>query len=64
VLARALEAVDRSLTARLLETMNRVEVDLASDRQPTSLGADLDRLVAATHAGLRRLDQPASGCTS
>jgi len=64
VLARALENVDRSATARVLETMNRVEVDLASDRPPTSLGADLDRLISTTRAGLRRLDQPASGCTS
>ena len=30
VLARALENVDRSATARVLETMNRVEVDLAA----------------------------------
>ena len=64
VLARALENVDRSATARVLETMNRVEVDLASDRPPTSLGADLDRLISTTRAGLRRLDQPASGCAS
>ena len=64
VLARALENVDRASTARVLETMNKVEVALALDRPPTSLGADLDRLIAATRAGLRRLREPAPGCTS
>jgi hypothetical protein len=64
VLARALENVDRSSTARVLETMNRVEVDLAFDRPPASLRADLDRLIDATRAGVRRLDHAAPGCTS
>ena len=64
VLARALENVDRSSTARVLETMNRVEVDLAFDRPPASLRADLDRLIDATRAGVRRLDHAAPGCAS
>jgi hypothetical protein len=64
VLARALQNVDRALTARLLEAKNRIEVDLAFDRPPTSLAADLDTLIADTRAGLRRLGEPAPACTS
>ena len=64
VLARALENVDRRSTARVLEAMYRVEADLKFDRPPASLPADLDGLVAAARAGLRRLDQPAPGCAS
>ena len=64
VLARALENVDRHLTARVLETMNRVEADLAFDRPPESLAVDLDRLIVATRAGLHGLDEPTPGCTS
>ena len=64
VLARALEDVDRHLTARVLEAMNRVEADLAFDRPPASLAADLDGLIVATRDGLRGLDEPTPGCTS
>jgi hypothetical protein len=63
-LARALEHVDRALTARLLEAKNAIEADLAVDQPPASLAADLDRLVVATRAGLRRLDEPAPGCAA
>ena len=64
VLARALENVDRRSTAQVLEAMFRVEADLAFDRPPASLTADLDRLIGATRAGLRRLGEPAPGCGS
>ena len=64
VLARALENVDRHLTARVLEAMNRVEADLAFDRPPASLAVDLDGLIVATRAGLRGLDEPTPGCAS
>lgn len=64
VLANALEKLDRALTARLLEAKNTIEADLAFDPPPASLAADLDRLIVATRAGLRRLDEPAPGCAS
>jgi len=64
VLARALENVDRRSTARVLEAMFRVEADLAFDHPPASLPADLDTLIAAARAGLRRLDHAAPGCAS
>ena len=63
-LAKALEAVDRVLTARLLEAKNTIEADLAFDPPPGSLAADLDRLITSTRAGLRRLGEPAPGCVS
>ena len=63
-LARALENVDRALTARLLEAKNVIEADVAFDPPSASLAADLDRLITATRAGLRRLDEPAPGCAS
>ena len=64
VLARALENVDRRSTARVLEAMYRVEADLKFDRPPASAPDDLDALIAAARAGLRRLDHPAPGCAS
>ena len=64
VLARALENVDRRSTARVLEAMFRVEADLAFDRPPTSLPADLDTLIATTRAGMRRIHETAPGCPS
>jgi hypothetical protein len=63
-LARALERVDRALTARLLEAKNVIEADVAFDPPSASLAADLDRLIGATRAGLRRLDEPAPGCAA
>ena len=59
--SRALENVDRHLTARVLEAMNRVEADLAFDRPPASLAADLDRLIVATRAGLARARRAHAG---
>ena len=55
---------DRRSTARVLEAMFRVEADLAFDHPPASLPADLDTLIAAARAGLRRLDHAAPGCAS
>jgi hypothetical protein len=55
VLARLLETADRSQAAKVLETMQVVERDLAMQPISSSLPGDVGRLSAAAAAGLDRL---------
>ena len=62
-IARALEDVDRSSAAALLEAKQRVEADFAGGRASGGRVADdLRALVEATRAGLARLEVPAPAC--
>ncbi|MGI8777058.1 MAG: hypothetical protein ACR2LJ_06640 [Acidimicrobiales bacterium] len=61
-IARELEAVDRSLAARLLEAKEAVEVDVNAEPLAPTLATDLDRLIDAARRGLARLSVPARAC--
>jgi hypothetical protein len=61
-IARALEAVDRAMVARLLQAKEGVEAGLAASTPPPSLTADLDVLLQATRASLARLSVPPPSC--
>ena len=60
--ASSLESVDRPLAAQLLIAMQRVEADLDTGSDPNSLSSDLHSLIAATAAGVRRLDVAPPSC--
>jgi len=61
-IARALEAVDRAMVARLLQAKEAVEAGLAAPTPPPSLTADLDVLVQVTRASLARLSVAPPSC--
>jgi hypothetical protein len=61
-IARALEAVDRPLAARLLEAKQTVEADFTADTPAAKLTDDLTRLAETTRVGLQRLRLDAPGC--
>jgi hypothetical protein len=61
-IARALEAVDRAMVARLLQAKEKVEAGLAVPTPPPSLTADLDVLVQVTRASLARLSVAPPSC--
>jgi len=52
----------RSLAARVLETMQVVERDIAASASPAVLAPDLDALRSSTEAAIRALGLPASPC--
>lgn len=61
-IARQLEAVDRALAARLLESMQAVEADLSTQSPAASSAADLGRLIDVADQGLARLSVPVGTC--
>lgn len=61
-IARQLEAVDRSVAARLLEAKQAVEVDVNAQPPAPTLATDLDRLIDAARLGLARLSVPTRAC--
>ncbi len=61
-IAAAVQEIDRSVAASLLQAMAVVEEDLARPPFPASLAGDLDRLLAATRAALRALSIPTEPC--
>lgn len=61
-LARALDGVDRTAAARLLEDKERVEADLRRDTPNADLAADLDRLAQVTRTGLAALSVSVPPC--
>lgn len=61
-IARQLEAVDRSLAARLLEAMQAVEADVSSQSPAASSAADFGRLIDVADQGLARLSVPVGTC--
>jgi len=62
MIATAVQEIDRSAAASLLQAMAVVEERLAQPPFPASLAGDLDRLVAATRAALRALSIPTEPC--
>jgi len=62
MIATAVQEIDRSTAASLLQAMAVVEERLARRAFPASLGGDLHRLVAATRAALRALSIPSEPC--
>ncbi len=60
-IAAAAQEVDRSSAARLLEAKQAVEADFERMLGP-DLASDLERLVAATRAGLMELSVSVPGC--
>ena len=62
VLARALDPVDPSTAARLLEAKQRVESGLDARPPPPTLSDDIAALVTATRAGLGKLSVPGPDC--
>ncbi len=62
VIAAATETVDRTAAGALLQTKERVESDLAEDLLPTSFGADVDALIAATSRALQAIGLGAPAC--
>jgi len=60
-IAAAVEEVDRSSAARLLEAKQAVEADLEAMGTP-ELASDLGRLIAATRDALKDLSIPTEGC--
>ena len=61
-IARALEAVDRAMVARLLQAKEAVEAGLAAATPPPSLTADLDVLLQVSRASLARLSVLPPSC--
>ena len=62
VIAAAVEEVDRQVAARLLEAMSLLETDFIQQLETDRTVADLDGLIEATGAGLRRIGLAASAC--
>jgi hypothetical protein len=62
MIATAVQEIDRSVAASLLQAMAVVEERLARPPFTTSLVGDFDRLVAATRAALRALSIPTEPC--
>lgn len=54
--------LDRSLAARVLETMQKVETDFSQSAGATQLGGDLAQLEAAVVAALSALGQEVPAC--
>jgi len=52
----------QAAAGRLLESMQRVEADIAASPAPPSLAADVGRLIAATRAGLDLLSVSPPAC--
>jgi len=61
-IARQLEAVDRTVAARLLEAKETVETDVSSQPIAASSAADLDHLIDVATQGLARLSVPVRSC--
>jgi hypothetical protein len=61
-IAAAVQEIDRSAAASLLQAMAVVEERLARPPVPPSLAGDLDRLLTATRAALRALSIPTEPC--
>ncbi len=55
--------LDRTNSARVLETMQRVEADFSRAPDSPSLGVDLAALRAAADAALRAIGEEVPGCT-
>jgi hypothetical protein len=62
LIARAVEDVDRSLAARLLEAKQKVEADFSGLASGDRVADDLARLVDVTGDGLDRLAVPLPPC--
>jgi hypothetical protein len=62
MIAAAVQEIDRSAAASLLQAMAVVEEDLARPPFPASLAGDFDRLVTATRAALGALSIPTEHC--
>ncbi|MFN2504823.1 MAG: hypothetical protein ABR540_11480 [Acidimicrobiales bacterium] len=62
-ISRALDAVDRAQSARLLEDKQRVESDLERNAPGSELSADLDRLAGVTRSGLATLSVTVPPCS-
>jgi hypothetical protein len=56
--------LDRSLAARVLETMQKVETDFSQSAGATLLGGDLAQLEAAAVAALSALGQEVPACAA
>jgi hypothetical protein len=52
----------RAAAGRVLESMQRVEADIAASPPPPSLLADVERLIAATRVSLDRLSVSPPAC--
>jgi hypothetical protein len=55
--------LDRPMSARVLETMQRVEADFSEATDAPSLGVDLAALQAAADAALRAIGEEVPACT-
>ena len=55
--------LDRSMSARVLETMQKVEADLEQSSDAAALGGDLAALRAASDAALRAIGEDVPACS-
>lgn len=54
--------LDRSMSAQVLQAMQRVEVDFTQSRDDAALGNDLANLLAVADAALRTIGEDVPAC--